>query len=893
MASKKGIPENNNSITDGSASDYLVEFHKRSLGYAYGGPADDWCNPGPANGMNLLVDKNDLKSKSLLFKGCGKYSTCKLITNEIRWKPWNDLNEQEKEELKKTKCYRATKSHWNSEQEKIVESIEASWDSTALPSRQKQSQDSRWIGNPFGIRTKHLGNIILKARERGEDVTSHRDVAPCPAGGCVTPEMQRDYLWEKIGETINQETIINQNWKNAKSCPFFFRHTNEEMTEAKPNLQRFAQCYLTLPDIRTLFEEAGLLMTAPIFRASSSAGSGDSYWYSFYSGFSFLQLLSHMPNSKGWEHIPVSMRWQATAYSRQNTNRSTSTPPINRLLRSVESGEILDDWENNERIFSISDGFASAILLQWVIIQRLKAVCKNGQNSINVFEKLDWIYEDENTIDDGLINKLESLGYRMETYFSFKKDLEGRIFRNSDIIDDLQLLGLLDPQKKGTGRLVHCINWLLSRSSNPASDQKDVFKQAIQKWLTPLKEDIEDLSSSSLIYPNLTSALSLCEILLHACLKEEDDQPISHSNSVSQQSIINHPEKIISKLKIFETAIFQHICLLLPKLHIIVRAFGVSPVRWLFVPSSYESKGQAESGSISPRIHGGMILLMEDNIKSQAYDFALMSKEDLVISKLKSILPFLLMIVNIEEENVREEHIKSMELFEIHQNDSKTMGHYIGTLKKELSNIENPSTIFINNLLYVLERRFKMLPSINYQTRERVKISYDLKNQLEITMATFKEYLSYSEVRSNLLIQIVPELVGDYFFAEITPKNGYYDLDDILKTVQDDFTMFINDLIFQRISQGERMILLRIISQPDIADRKTVTFEVIAKPLPEKLIWKHPPEFIERWPIGRGFYSTFFTAKSLGAIEMEIANREEPLFGDAGVISFKFQGGKS
>src|SRR5581483_6944300 len=131
------------------------------------------------------------------YTGCRKYAECDLIPDSVRWRAWDELTDEEKDTLRNTNCYRATRVVWDPVNKTGIESKRSSWDPQALPSRRSNLLDAHWVGNPFGVRTPILGKIAQDARETGVDLSAHRDLSPCPVGGCVTPEMQRDYLWEK------------------------------------------------------------------------------------------------------------------------------------------------------------------------------------------------------------------------------------------------------------------------------------------------------------------------------------------------------------------------------------------------------------------------------------------------------------------------------------------------------------------------------------------------------------------------------------------------------------------------------------------------------------------------------------------------------------------------
>src|SRR2546423_6540130 len=116
---------------------HLVQIHRRQLGYAFGGPDLKWCQPAPGAGMNLPINPDGEigdGSKHQVFTGCLKYSTCNLIDDEVRWRPWEELTSEQQESLKKVRCYRATTRWWNPETKRIESHRRAGWDPNILES---------------------------------------------------------------------------------------------------------------------------------------------------------------------------------------------------------------------------------------------------------------------------------------------------------------------------------------------------------------------------------------------------------------------------------------------------------------------------------------------------------------------------------------------------------------------------------------------------------------------------------------------------------------------------------------------------------------------------------------------------------------------------------------
>ena len=151
----------------------LSEIEKRRRGYAFGGPEIAWCDPGSSPGIHLPVDPNDPNSTVERFTGCRKYRDCDLIPDSARWHRWEDLSQQDREALNSAHCYRASRPS-------------GAWDSLALQSRATGGADAIWIGNPFGVRNEALGQRSRELPLADANATHHRDLDPCPIGGCIT-----------------------------------------------------------------------------------------------------------------------------------------------------------------------------------------------------------------------------------------------------------------------------------------------------------------------------------------------------------------------------------------------------------------------------------------------------------------------------------------------------------------------------------------------------------------------------------------------------------------------------------------------------------------------------------------------------------------------------------
>ncbi|MCP4646934.1 MAG: hypothetical protein GY852_04255, partial [bacterium] len=218
--------------------------------------------------------------------------------------------------------------------------------------------NSHWIANPFGIRPPGFSVCVAKDQFKENDTHPtplHRDVSPCPVGGCVTPEMQRDFQWEFRKQGKSSPAL-----ECSSACPFYFRHTNESLSQAIPNPLRFAQCYVLLPAFREFMQKSGIVVSAPVHRSPEGINEpGETFWYPLYSGYAFIQLPTQGPIDDGVLDESLSARWILTRMAREQRYRSIRRLPIHAVFQGAELGVLTTEWERKNRIVSISEGQAT------------------------------------------------------------------------------------------------------------------------------------------------------------------------------------------------------------------------------------------------------------------------------------------------------------------------------------------------------------------------------------------------------------------------------------------------------------------------------------------------------------------------------------------------------
>lgn len=849
--------------------EHVLEIQRRQFGYAFGGPEESWCAPGansPRVELPIIRDDQSNSGKTDRFTGCLKYRTCHLVPEEIKWRRWEDLQESEREQLRSIGCYRASRPR-------------SDWDSLALVSRRARPDDARWIGNPFGIRTPLLKEIIDEIRSRNGDVREHRDLWPCPLGGCVTPEMQRDHL---AGSSQVDPRETANTWANTTACPFYYRHTDANLTVAIKNSQRFTQCYLTLPGLLKDMKRFGLVVGAPIIRAIVPTGSGESYWYSFYSGFSFLQLPPRYPQSEARDPL-LPFRWIVTTLARLQTERVYRSLPIGKVFEGAESGFFLTAWERSQRIVSISDGQATSFLLQWVLLQRLKTLISEhrpGSDSLDLTQTVSWTYEQS----DGVVARLENLGFSSELKRLHLTVTEsGGSLRSATLLEDFLTLGLLENGPTGflgSERVRHCVAWLRARFANFAAEHPpDSLEALIRDWLKPMCPALEDITRSTadqLAALDLLADISVC--LMRSAgidLKSKHGKSPRGWAGLREITVANLRE-LPDRITTFEQDVFDKVCRLVPSVHFLVRAETTVPLRWLFVPSA----AGAEKVHTPATVRSGLIVLVEDELTSSPYVGGRVNQHDSVLERLYGFLPILLLAASIEEEHVRSEYILAQGQWAIQRNQFEWLQHLIKTIRNSITSSEGCDADYVEALLVTLQQSLSVLPE-QRQLSQPNPIAVPVLEAATTALDVFHSFYGKRKRSHATFINECPSRVS----ALITPLSQTHRHETTASQLQRasrDLTLLLLDLFCQRADANEKEFTFQL--SQDLSNG-TVHFSIqLEKSVDDSWIWDSRQP-LDHWDIGRGFYLTFSASQAMGSTAQSIKN-----VGDHGIIRIEFRG---
>jgi len=654
----------------------LLELQKRRQGYLFGGPLVQWCEPEKKD-TEFIKDIEFITIEEKNFTGCKKYAQCTNISANIKWKAWKDLDKKERQELIECHCYRANKDIEN-------ETPIYTWDPHYIEKR-SEAEEWKWIGNPFGIRNKNSNNFINK--------NYHRDIKPCSLGGCITPEMQAEY--KGVHEIENERY-----WGEIKACPFYFKSKDEIFDTFEKNIARFAQCYVTQKEVIVPLWENGFITASTLFRDIYSKKSSDMFWYPFFSGYSYIQLLYQTNDKKdsGWKKFSPQLRWHATTIQRL-TNNYKYLSKTNKIFTECESGSEFSKKYAEIRFLDICDGYASWMLLTWVLIQRLE---NNNRNS-NIKSKLPWLYSEN--ID--LYNKLSDLGFEQDLNEIFFLTRNRTINRTSTLDQDLDLLGLKYDETNSENRFNHLITWI----KNSEFTKED---SGIKTLIEPIRKAISNF--------NINQGLNeFIDIFIDYV---KNTFPTNKSkNEFKEQLILN------------------------PPVHLIVRAFLTIPIRWCFVPINTDLNDQNNNSSLT----SGIILLINDSIESRSYSHNITDDKNVILHRFNNIFPLLSSVNNIEEQNLRDEEEKKRRELEIEKERqavgaaisqvmARNMSHNIGShVLSKLLTKESLSKIHFKEkekeLFYQCTNTVgKKIENVNYSDQ-------DLIETKDYLLANFFSYL--------------------------------------------------------------------------------------------------------------------------------------------------------
>src|SRR5204862_5479369 len=160
----------------------------------------------------------------------------------------------------------------------------------------------------------------------------------------------------------------------------------------------------------------------------------------------------------------------------------------------------------------------------------------------------------------------------------------------------------------------------------------------MRRWLEPMRSASRSLSANA---RDRRDALDLLADLSACLLLSADVDLRSLSGGgltgwAALKKLIIRDRRSLSKgLEDYEKDVFDDVCRLVPAVHFLVRANMTLPLRWLFVPTATG----AESVNTPSLVHSGLIVLLEDDLRSLPYFTADSRGRDIILERLHALLP--------------------------------------------------------------------------------------------------------------------------------------------------------------------------------------------------------------------------------------------------------------
>ena len=851
---------------------HQTELRRRALGYTFKGPQEIWCDPQDATGVILPL----LDASTGRFTGCAKYASCSLIPDSARWKRWSEMTADEQRLLQEARCYRATR--------RLVEGATA-------PVR---AQAEGMSPDPFGIRSP---------RARGSTGP------PCPVGGCITPE-------EQYCATLKLRAGLQGvgSLSRSQACPFDVVHTNAQLTRTHVNPLRFAQCYVTLPPLRSFLEERGIVVVAPVHRSvEGTSEPGDAYWYPFYSGYSLLQFPTRVPlggaaqlsnaaeptSPPAFRRDPaeaesLSARWILTRMSRALYQRSTRRLPMTRVFEDAQSGYLTTPWEREVRVLSVSEGQATFMLLQWVMMRRVIAAAAGGKETIDVAGKLTWTYA--NRSDDGgfydRLLDLEESGYDLAALFQVGRKDE-RYVREATLAEDLHLLGLTDKGGRPGARVACALHWLAARlnAARRGDDcENDGFDAAVAEWAASAREFADELCISvgltgaePPVFTEQATRVALPKLIWLVLLTAVGDfvhppgpgTECLHCVRVHERpGLVDAAQDWIGDRRVGTAtpspSPFQSLCQLVPQLHVLVRAWWMAPLRWFFVPLSAVSSSGDE-----PKVTSALIVMMEDSLESAPYLLSQpvydKGKEDPVLAGLLQALPILTTAANLEGACLQEQVVGRFVAWETNRGLISQVAHEIRNIRRELEPYSSREVADTRKHLNLLEAMFQVqLTSLAavYEPEQpdvRVSLRSAVREACDIFNSTF-----WGRHYPKVLLMEDDEPAVDERVLLTPIEQRYRENEPFEERTRSALCNLVLFGLMERAPKGGgEPVVIRVFRSPE--GNRVIAIDTATR-IGKELHWEYPRQDLNTLPIGRGFYGYFAFGIALGAVTARVTN---------------------
>lgn len=565
---------------------------------------------------------------------------------------------------------------------------------------------------------------------------------------------------------------------SLSECPYLFLKPLED-GKNRSNPYRFVQCYVNNPEFIEFLESNDYIASAALFRIhhikENKTLYSDEFWYPFFTGNAYVQLPTFAPldiiNDDN-EKFPEKLRWLVT--TQRNELKINSIKDSNKfnLFEKIQTTKFNKDCDN--RYIDVCDGYASFLMLYFIICRRLESIKEKKREIKYFYNNIEWIYSDLNIDFLDWVYKY----YKPESISDTEREIKilklkycqekDQWIRNSTWKDDLQLLGLIDKDCKSTKRFEFFKIWF-EKDIEASDDKIRDYKKKLQEIIT------------------INDGTFDCE-----------NFPISIKNDIDYSDSLNYDAAKVNFT-------------LQPPMHIIVRAFQNTPIRWMFIPFGVFWQ-ETESKFINT---SGMILLLRDNLNSRAYNPQIAQEKNIIHNRINELLPVLTSLFTIEEQSLQDhvnlerrkldkQNTEAQTRAAISQLYARTDAHDLGHVLDALKSMEDIFSDETDNKQY------------KYDNHPNSQLNNSDKNGLldiiGILNLHYKNCNCIETSNCNYLNEshtFYPKLIGDFikflkermdFRADVatTDPNSLTTLD----FYQDVFLPFNNNLIFNNRISG-------------------------------------------------------------------------------------------
>jgi len=535
------------------------------------------------------------------------------------------------------------------------------------------------------------------------------------------------------------------------------------------------------------------------------------------------------------------------------------------------------------------------------MLRRLaSAVAKADGVTVDIVDQLEWEYTNQADPFHRRLQDLVECGFDLAVLFGLER--RGTAFvRCCSLLEDLKLLGLVDSQGRATPRVELCLRWLAVRlrpnRDSPEDAQPPGLDAAVASWIADAREFAESVLPSDKVVTAFAEPMSASDlqesvprlIWLTLATALSGNLRVPDRSAATWQSLTHvkvadsaDAQRTIGDWIGADGSPFRYMCRLVPALHVLVRAYWTTPLRWFFVPLSSVASSSGERGE-EARINSGLIVMVEDDVRSLAYGYRAASRitpgpkdsqieggeGDVVLHRLRSALPVLSSVAQIEGACLQEQVVWRFLAWETNRYRLAQVAHQLRDMRRELQHFRTAEAEDIRAHLALLEQQFqaRLAPPPDGLTPTRRAVRIDGVEVCRAAVAFFNR--TFWGRRYGKVSFLPPE--EDTPAIAVNPfEDSYRDGEVLAEQANAALQNLLLDAITQRARHTQKRGLELAVSV--IAPSRRVQFEIRTPSAIRAVQWAYPDAELSSLPRGRGFHNLFANAIGLGAVAAGVAN---------------------